>query len=672
MVVLRLSGGLSLEHADGSAVPAGARQRRRLELLALLALGGLRGVGRERLQALLWPDKPDDDARHALEQLVYLVRRDLGPGAVVADGLTLRLDPAVVACDVASFDAAVAAGDLARAAGIYAGPLMDGVRLGRAPDLERWLQEQRDAWAQRYARVLERLAESAEKKEAHGDAVEWWQRRAALDPFNGPATLGLMRARAAMGDAAGAIRHARVYEGLVRNELGLEPAAEVTALAATLSQGRADTPGRDGRHIVHAAEHAVSSEGVSASTGRPEFADVVASMRRDHYSTVMALGRALRTRRSLAPAAAVVAMLALSIVLGATRHTVLARATPAAATSVAVPLKPAAADTPSYAAFEHFVRGSYYLNQRGGATRAADELRAAIAAFPRYARAYAGLAEAYNTLAEASDGRTEQATLLARAEVAARRATTLDPQLAEAHTSLGNFLLNQWQWDAAAGEFRRAITSNPSYARGYTRYAILLALRADFHTALAMLHRAEELDPLSLRIRDTHVYVLYLARRYRESEAAAEQLVALDSTRESARFYLGAVLLGAGRYADAARELAAASRLPQSGQQRALPLLGYAYARAGRTADARRLRPLIERGLADRSISPYYAAVYFGAVGERERAFAVLEDLGDNRETCLRDLAVDPVMDSLRKDPRFERVLEAIGLAPAPRTGGPT
>ena len=77
MLSLRLFGGLSLE-ADGDSIPPGALQRRRLTLLAMLALAGDRGISRERIQAYLWPESPTDRARHALDQLLYATRRDLG------------------------------------------------------------------------------------------------------------------------------------------------------------------------------------------------------------------------------------------------------------------------------------------------------------------------------------------------------------------------------------------------------------------------------------------------------------------------------------------------------------------------------------------------------------------------------------------------------------------
>ena len=106
MFALKLLGGLSLESST-TPVPAGALQRRRLALLAVLALGGERGVSRDIVQAHLWPDSAADRARHALDQLLYASRRDLGRDAVLSRVSELRLNPAVIRPDSWAFDEAV-------------------------------------------------------------------------------------------------------------------------------------------------------------------------------------------------------------------------------------------------------------------------------------------------------------------------------------------------------------------------------------------------------------------------------------------------------------------------------------------------------------------------------------------------------------------------------------
>src|SRR5215208_1597159 len=102
MFGLRLFGGLSLESATCSVAPS-AQQRRRLSLLALLALAGERGISREKIQAYLWPENSAERARHALDQLLYATRRDLGSEAILSSGTDVRLNASVVRPDVWEF-----------------------------------------------------------------------------------------------------------------------------------------------------------------------------------------------------------------------------------------------------------------------------------------------------------------------------------------------------------------------------------------------------------------------------------------------------------------------------------------------------------------------------------------------------------------------------------------
>src|SRR5687767_7848575 len=121
---LRTFGGLAIE--DGDDRPRAAARRRPLALLVLLAVAGQRGMRREKVVSLLWPESDEERARNSLSQVLATLRRDLSSDDVVLGGDELRLNPALVSSDFAEFEAAVAADDAERAVMLYQGPFLDG------------------------------------------------------------------------------------------------------------------------------------------------------------------------------------------------------------------------------------------------------------------------------------------------------------------------------------------------------------------------------------------------------------------------------------------------------------------------------------------------------------------------------------------------------------------
>jgi DNA-binding SARP family transcriptional activator/tetratricopeptide (TPR) repeat protein len=234
VIRIQTLGGLSVRGTNGGPLAGAAAQPRRMAILALLARAGERGVSRDKLLALLWPDADADRGSRTLAQALYALRKDLVAEDAIAGSKELRFDPALVSSDVSEFASAVARGDDARAAELYGGPFLDGFHLSGAEEFSRWVDRERAVVAQDHARALESLARRAL---ASGDAsasVGWWRRLAALEPLNARVTVGLMEALTAAGERAGAIKHARVYELLVEQELDLPPDKEVTALADRL------------------------------------------------------------------------------------------------------------------------------------------------------------------------------------------------------------------------------------------------------------------------------------------------------------------------------------------------------------------------------------------------------------------------------------------------------
>jgi Tol biopolymer transport system component/DNA-binding SARP family transcriptional activator len=220
--------------AEAGLVSGSAAQPRRLAILALLASAGEQGLTRDKVLAYLWPDTEEERARRVLNQALYALRQDLGSDDVFLGTRELRLNPELVSSDVAEFEEALARGKLEDAAARYTGPFLDGFHLPSAPEFDRWVEEERAGLAGSYAESLGKLARRAEARGDWLEAVEWWRKTAAQDPLNGRVTLRLMQALVAADDRTGALRHARVYEALVQQELDLPPDREVVAYAEQL------------------------------------------------------------------------------------------------------------------------------------------------------------------------------------------------------------------------------------------------------------------------------------------------------------------------------------------------------------------------------------------------------------------------------------------------------
>jgi DNA-binding SARP family transcriptional activator len=241
MLRLETLGGLTLIDAAGQHV---APQRRRLALLALLAAAGERGMSRDKVVACLWPESAGDNARHALEQLLYSMRRQL-PQVVVQGSDPLRLDPAVMRTDVAEFTARMAAGDLAGAAAVYRGPFLDGFFLSGAPEFERWAERERARLAAEHERALRLLAAEAESEGRHTDEIDLKRRLALADPLGERPATDLVRALAASGDWVGAARAAREYATRIREELPGVPVRDLEMLVERLHTEHRRKEGED-------------------------------------------------------------------------------------------------------------------------------------------------------------------------------------------------------------------------------------------------------------------------------------------------------------------------------------------------------------------------------------------------------------------------------------------
>lgn len=315
-------------------------------------------------------------------------------------------------------------------------------------------------------------------------------------------------------------------------------------------------------------------------------------------------------------------------------------------------------DTQNSEAYDFYLRGRFHLSKRtgDGIKAAIDFFQQAIAKDPNFALAYAGLADCYilggNSLPW-SDTEVRQ-----KAKDAATKALARDNTLSEAHTSLAVVnMLYEWNFPAAEAEFKKAIELNPNYGTAHHWYAEYLATMGRHQEALGEITRAQQLDPMSvIIIRDIGMHNYY-AGRYDVAIQQAKNALALDPDFLPAHRLLGLVYLKQRRFNESINELQGVVSRTQSGRDRAL--LAQAYAISGDHAEANRLlNELVEED----QVSPYYIAVGYAGLGDKDRAFHFLERAYREQASMLQYLKVQPTLENLRSDPRFGELARRIGL----------
>lgn len=316
--------------------------------------------------------------------------------------------------------------------------------------------------------------------------------------------------------------------------------------------------------------------------------------------------------------------------------------------------------TTDTAAYQLYLKGVYYTNRgtKEGAQKAIELFQQALAHDPHYARAYAGLADAWCWLAHLF---IEPKQALPEARAAALKALELDETLAEAHLVLGLVKMwYEWEWAECARQFQRAIELNPQLAAAHLWQGFYLAAMGQFEAGLAAGKLALQLDPLSLNHNAMVGWIHYFARRYDQALAQFQATVELDGHYFGAYWGLGWTLIQQGRYDAAITELQQGLKL--GGGTEVLAPLCHAYAKAGQTAAARQLLAELYELKQERYVSPFYLALAHIGLDEIEETFAALEQAYLDRFEWLAQLQVDPVWDPLHNDARFAELLRYVGL----------
>ncbi|HYJ87341.1 MAG TPA: protein kinase [Pyrinomonadaceae bacterium] len=317
--------------------------------------------------------------------------------------------------------------------------------------------------------------------------------------------------------------------------------------------------------------------------------------------------------------------------------------------------------TDNQQALEAYTRGRHYW----GLKRDRENLQTAIRFFgqaidldPAFAKAYTGRADCYVLMSNVLYGPLSTKDAMDRARADARQALEIDPSLPEAHTSMGTIRFRyDWDWPEAEKEFELAIDLNPEYAPAHFWYSNLLAVMGRFDESIKEGEKARSLDPYSPTSAMNYGRALYYARRYDESERFFRKMLEENPEYPQVLHMMAYVLLQQGEIDEAITML---EKLYSKSPYHAAAALGYAYGKAGKYDDARRMLHFLEQS--PDPLPPHERAIVLIGMGETDDAFKLLEMSYQDRFAGLIFLRTDPLYDSLRADRRNAALAQRIGL----------
>ncbi len=317
-------------------------------------------------------------------------------------------------------------------------------------------------------------------------------------------------------------------------------------------------------------------------------------------------------------------------------------------------------------AYREYLLGRSQLSQRTGGriAEAIGSFSHALERDPDFALACAGLAEAYTLAGVAGYGMLPRAQTIENARTFAKKAVVLDDSLAEAHAALAYVRFRiDWDWPGAEAAFKRAIALKPGLAHSHELYGLYLAIQKRPDEAMAEMHRAQQLDPLSPSVSNGIGRLLHFQRKYAEAVAQFKATLVLDPRYGEAYFSMGISWALLGRYDDA---IAAINKAIELSDRRPvmLAMLGLVNGMAGRRAETRRIHDQMLEESRTTPVSPYYFGTLALGLGDIDQAMQKFEESYEKRDGILIYLPLDPVGESIWADPRFIALVQKMGLKP--------
>jgi serine/threonine protein kinase/tetratricopeptide (TPR) repeat protein len=309
----------------------------------------------------------------------------------------------------------------------------------------------------------------------------------------------------------------------------------------------------------------------------------------------------------------------------------------------------------------HYERGLYFWNLRTQEAflRAIEEYKRAIEADPKYAGAYSGLALVYAM----QSGFKSPAQVFPTARTYAEEAIRLNDKLAQAHAALAFVkFYYDWDWKDAEKEFKRAVQLDPSYASAHSNYAVLLAVRNRFGEAGEQARLAEKADPVSAAVATGLGRIYYWSGQYSQAIEQFQAVLSMHPQFTEARLSLASALDATGNADGAVRQISYV--LSDTLDSSALAHLGSIYAKMHDTQLARAMLLRLEKLRTEnkRYLSPCYPAIVYAALGEKDKAFNLLNQGLKERTFEMVYLKTNQDYSTLRTDRRWQKLTRAVGL----------
>ncbi len=319
-------------------------------------------------------------------------------------------------------------------------------------------------------------------------------------------------------------------------------------------------------------------------------------------------------------------------------------------------------DTENAEAYRLYLKGRHHWNRwtEEGFNKAIEYFQQAIEKDPNYALAHTGVADSY--VLQGWNSYLPPKEVFPKGKVAALTALRLNPNLAEGHTSQAALLwLYDWRWEEAGREFKRSLELSPTYPTANHWYAEYVMTMGAHREGLDRMKRGQDLDPLSLIINVAVGWALYFARRYDEGIEQLRRTVELDTNYPVTYWILGLLLRKTGCYELAIAEGEKAVKL-SGGSPLMKAALAHTLATAGRTKEACQLLDELTTLAKQKYVAPYFLAGIHIGLGENERAIEYLEKCYEEHSHWLIYLHIDPAMDGVQDNPRFQDLLRRLGL----------